>query len=137
MSGKALATELGHPQTTELTRLGGYSPLDLTVKVKMRDGHKCVLIGYQDTDHPFPDENIPSVFLKACHILLGAVSKFDEDPKSDSFMSAATTFDILANYACPPKETFEDLQNQLDDPSNGMMLQSDARDAYDRFFHGA
>lgn len=48
-------------------------------------------------------------------------------------MSAITTFDILANYTRLSKETFEDLQNHLDDPSNGMMLESNAHEAYDRF----
>lgn len=49
-------------------------------------------------------------------------------------MSATTAFDILANYTRLPTTTFEDLRNHLDDPSNGMILQSDAHDAYDKFF---
>ena len=49
-------------------------------------------------------------------------------------MSAMTTFDILANYTRLPMTTFEDLQDHLDDPSNGMMLEIQAHKAYDDFF---
>ena len=49
-------------------------------------------------------------------------------------MSATTTFDILANYARLPNETFEDLQNNLDDPSNGMSLESNAHKSFDMFY---
>ncbi len=49
-------------------------------------------------------------------------------------MSAMTTLDILANYTRLPMTTFEDLQDHLDDPSNGMMLEMGAHKAYDHFF---
>ena len=45
-----------------------------------------------------------------------------------------TTFDILANYTRLPMMTFEDLQDHLDDPSNGIMLEIQAHKAYDDFF---
>ncbi len=49
-------------------------------------------------------------------------------------MSAMTTLDILANYTRLPMTTFEDLQDHLDDPSNGIMLEIGAHKAYDHFF---
>ncbi len=45
-----------------------------------------------------------------------------------------TTFDILANYTRLSMTTFEDFQDHLDDPSNGMMLELQAHKAYDDFF---
>src|SRR6266567_618933 len=61
-----------------------YRLVDLPIKVMMRDRHKCIITVYQDVSHPLPDENVPSVFLKACHILRRAVGKFDKDHKSNS-----------------------------------------------------
>ena len=44
--------------------------------------------------------------------------------------SAVTTLDILVNFTRIP---VEDLHSHLDDPSNGMMLQSDTHISFDRF----
>ena len=49
------------------------------------------------------------------------------------FKSALTTFDILVNFTRLPVQTLEELHDQIDHPSNGMLLQQDARDAFDRF----
>ncbi|KDR80327.1 hypothetical protein GALMADRAFT_242700 [Galerina marginata CBS 339.88] len=102
--------------------------------VMMRDGHRCILTGFQSVNHPFPDKNALSLFLEVVHIFRRAVGNFDEDTESDSYISAMTTFDILANYFRIPRKTFEDLQDHLDDPSNGMILEKNAQMAYDRFF---
>ena len=48
-------------------------------------------------------------------------------------MSATTTFDIFVNYTRFPIEMVEDLENHLDDPSNGISLENDAHDAFDMF----
>ena len=49
------------------------------------------------------------------------------------YLSALRTFDILRNYAAMPVESIEDIARIIDDPSNGMMLQIDARDGFDEF----
>ena len=49
-----------------------------------RDGHRCVLTGFQDYNHPSPDKNTPRFFLEACHILRIEIGRVDTDPESDS-----------------------------------------------------
>ncbi|KAG5637124.1 hypothetical protein H0H81_005717 [Sphagnurus paluster] len=118
--------------------------------VMVRDGCACVLTGFQDPSHPALDENVPDFHLEATHMLYRAIAKFDDDPASDSvgclsvqilnltgrtllyiqFKSAATTFEILVNFTRIPVQTLEELKSHLDDASNGMMLQGDARDGF-------
>ena len=43
------------------------------------------------------------------------------------------TFDILRNYANLPVETLQDLANIIDDPSNGMSLETNAHAGFDEF----
>ena len=117
-----------------------------------RDGHQCILTGFQDISHPSPDKNTPRVFLEACHILLRRdICIPDTDRESDSVgcpMSKYTSLEVdlisssrlllqhLTYFRIipVPMTTFEDLQGHLNDPSNGMMLQGDAHKAYDDFF---
>ncbi|KAF8874715.1 hypothetical protein CPB84DRAFT_1797264 [Gymnopilus junonius] len=102
--------------------------------VIIRDGYACVLTGFQDSSHPKPAEGIPRLGLVGAHILPRAIGAFDNDHDSGSFQSAMTMFDILVNFACLPVQTLEELRGKLDDASNGMTLQYDAYDAFDRFY---
>jgi hypothetical protein len=49
------------------------------------------------------------------------------------YISALTTFDILRHYADLPIESIEDTANVIDDPSNGLALQKDVHNGFDRF----
>ena len=120
-----------------------------------RDGYKCVVTGYKDFTHPKLDESDPEMYLHASHILRRAIGSYKNEHTSDSvghlsvqsiayrlpdlfyffrqFKSAVTTFDILRNFTRIPVEKLEDLHSELDDPSNGMMLQIDTHNSFDRF----
>jgi hypothetical protein len=45
-----------------------------------------------------------------------------------------TTFDILVNFTRLPLQTLEELHENLDDPSNGMILQGDAHRGFDKLY---
>ncbi|KAF8076873.1 hypothetical protein FPV67DRAFT_436472, partial [Lyophyllum atratum] len=81
----------------------------------MRDGYTCVLTGFQDSSHP------------------KAIGQFDKDHNSKSFKSAMTTFDILVRFTCLSVQTLEELHDQLGNPSNGLTLEINAHDAFDRY----
>jgi hypothetical protein len=49
------------------------------------------------------------------------------------YYSAVTTFDILRNYANLSQETISDLEDVIDDPSNGFLLELNAHVGFDRF----
>ncbi|TDL22561.1 hypothetical protein BD410DRAFT_748283 [Rickenella mellea] len=102
--------------------------------VLKRDGYTCVLTGFQDFSHPAPTDNTLSLGLEASHILRRSIGNFDPDHKSDSFKSAVTTFDILVNFSHLSVDKLEELHSHLDDPSNGMMLERNAHDAFDKFY---
>ncbi|KAG5649626.1 hypothetical protein H0H81_002791 [Sphagnurus paluster] len=101
--------------------------------VMIRDGYTCVITGYQDSSHPNPVEDTARVRLVAAHILRRAIGEFDEDHNSKSFKSAVTTFDILVNFTRLPVKTLEELGDQLDNPSNGLILEKNAHEAFDSF----
>jgi len=44
-----------------------------------------------------------------------------------------TTFDILRHYASLPATTIEDIAKVIDDPSNGMTLESNAHVGFDDY----
>ena len=48
-------------------------------------------------------------------------------------LSALTTFHFLRNYAALPVDTLADFAKIIDDPSNGMALQSDAHQGFNNF----
>jgi hypothetical protein len=45
-----------------------------------------------------------------------------------------TTFDILVKFTQLSAETLEELHDQLDSPSNGMILEMNAHKAFDKFW---
>ncbi|KAF8076872.1 hypothetical protein FPV67DRAFT_1472998 [Lyophyllum atratum] len=99
----------------------------------MRDGYTCVLTGFQDSSHPKRAQGIPKVPLVGAHILRRAIGQFDKDHNSKSFKSAMTTFDILVRFTCLSVQTLEELHDQLGNPSNGLTLEINAHDAFDRY----
>lgn len=102
----------------------------------VRDGYTYVIIGRQDLSHPSPDptSDFYPVSLEVCHNLPRVISSFDNDRKSDSFTSAVTSFDILANFTGLPVTVLDELHGTLDDPSNGLLLAGDAHKAFDQFY---
>jgi hypothetical protein len=49
------------------------------------------------------------------------------------YLSALTTFDILRNYADLPIKSIEDIVDVIDDPTNGLALEANAHNGFDRF----
>ncbi|KXN86444.1 hypothetical protein AN958_10100 [Leucoagaricus sp. SymC.cos] len=110
--------------------------------VMRRDGYTCVLTGFQDVSHPKPAKGIFKTRLIVAHILRRSIGQFDSDHNSKSvghlstqsaFKSALTTFDILVNFTRLPVQELGELQNAIDDPSNGMTIESNAHYAFDSF----
>ena len=131
-----------------------YRIVDFLRKLTIRDGYTCVVTRFQDLLHPNPNADVLVTGLDGAHILPRAISAFDKDHTSKSvcpfpfkaryladqtsfiifqFKSALTTFDILVKFTHLLVETLEDLHAEIDYPSNGMLLQKDAHDAFDRF----
>lgn len=52
------------------------------------------------------------------------------------FLSAVASFDILRNYANLPYKDISELVNLIDDPSNGMALDSTPHDGFDAYDWG-
>ena len=44
-----------------------------------------------------------------------------------------TTFDILRNFASLSPEAIQELEDNIDDPLNGILLGMDAHNGFDRF----
>ena len=132
-----------------------YCFADFLIKVIRRDGYRCILTGVQDVLRPNRVKGTCAVRLVVAHILHRALGRFDDDHNSDSvrhlliqgrefadpgssfffiqYKSAVTTFDILRNFTRLSAQTLEQLTAELDNPLNGMTLQSDAHDAFDEF----
>jgi hypothetical protein len=51
----------------------------------------------------------------------------------NQYNSAVTAFDILRNYASLSEKSLQDLEDNIDDPANGVLLGSDAHNGFDKF----
>ncbi|KAK7676795.1 hypothetical protein QCA50_020263 [Cerrena zonata] len=92
--------------------------------VRERDGYECVITGYREHHHPERGE----VFsVPATHILDRAIATFDSDKDSDSYASAMVTYNILTHFSRLSSEEIESLQTLVDDVSNGVLLEYNAR----------
>ncbi|KIM73428.1 hypothetical protein PILCRDRAFT_15225 [Piloderma croceum F 1598] len=98
--------------------------------VILRDGYRCAVTGHYDTEHPkIPeDEDETQVDLLAAHILRRAIAVFKG---TDNNSDEVRTF--LRNYADLRIESIEDIANIIDDPSNGLALEANAHNGFDRF----
>lgn len=97
-----------------------------------RDGYRCIATGKADAAHP--DAQDPFRYLLiGCHIIRRAISIYDSKGDQDAYNSAVTTFDILRNYASLSSDDIQKLEDNIDDPSNGFLLSSDAHIGFDRF----
>jgi hypothetical protein len=124
------------------------------IKLLKRDGYRCVLLGCADLSHPLyknsTSDSEPLLTLEGCHIIRRAIALFDSKddgsavrPRSadpdllnlipSEYQSAVTTIDILRNYADISETTLTNLTNLIDDASNGLLLQSDAHNSFDKF----
>ncbi|KAF8157166.1 hypothetical protein B0H34DRAFT_808436 [Crassisporium funariophilum] len=102
--------------------------------VKKRDGYKCVVTELISYDHPRRRQlNQVAVTLESSHILCRALGNFKGGLTSQSFKSALITFDILVNFTGLLVENLEDLGDLIDQPTNGMLLQHDAHNGFDKF----
>ncbi|KIJ91979.1 hypothetical protein K443DRAFT_126075 [Laccaria amethystina LaAM-08-1] len=98
-----------------------------TGDARLRKIYTCVVTELYDVSHPAPnpDPDLYSVDLEACRILRRVIDNFDKDHESDSFISAATSFDLLVKFTGLPVTELGELHEIFDDPSNGMLLASD------------
>ncbi|KAF8157155.1 hypothetical protein B0H34DRAFT_798460 [Crassisporium funariophilum] len=102
--------------------------------VKARDGYKCVVTGSISEDHPrLLQLKQPEFKLESSHILCRALGNFKSSHTSQSFKSAAITFDILVNFTGLLVKNLEELSDLIDHPTNGMLLQLDAHHGFDKF----
>ncbi|KAF8157156.1 hypothetical protein B0H34DRAFT_712505, partial [Crassisporium funariophilum] len=102
--------------------------------VEKRDGYKCVVTGIISYEHPRRRQlNQVAVTLESSHILCRALGNFKGGPTSQSYKSALITFDILVNFTGLLVENLEDLGDLIDHPTNGMLLEYNAHDGFDRF----
>ncbi|KAF8903721.1 hypothetical protein CPB84DRAFT_1774008 [Gymnopilus junonius] len=93
--------------------------------ILLREGYECPVTGANDDRHPSTKDNTTG--LQGVHILPRSIADFDSDPHSLSFKSAAATFDILVNFTRLPVTNLDDLKSFIDQPSNRILLQVDAR----------
>jgi HNH endonuclease len=49
------------------------------------------------------------------------------------YKSAMTAFDILQNYASLSEKSLQDLEDNIDDPTNGFLLAQDPHSGFDKF----
>jgi hypothetical protein len=113
------------------------------------------LTGRIDAAHPDyqdPEDNV--YVLIGTHIIRRAIAIYDSQGDKDvvsfpviilerneslscylckQYNSAVTTFDILRNFAHLSPEALQELQDNIDNPSNGFLLAGDSHNGFDRF----
>ncbi|KAF8157145.1 hypothetical protein B0H34DRAFT_489037 [Crassisporium funariophilum] len=102
--------------------------------VEKRDGYKCVVTGFISDDHPrLLQLKQPGYTLESSHILCRALGNLKGGLTSQSIKSALITFDILLNFTGLLVKNLEELSDLIDHPTNGMLLEYNAHDGFDRF----
>jgi hypothetical protein len=96
--------------------------------VNRRDGYRCVISGVWDGAHKPAGVQQGWVTLEAAHILKRAVGVFTMDRAH----TAAATWNIIRHYSGMSEEIIQNMERLVDDPSNGMMLQRDIHDIFDK-----
>ncbi|KIM46724.1 hypothetical protein M413DRAFT_261455 [Hebeloma cylindrosporum] len=99
----------------------------------IRDGYTCIVTGAQDEAHPAPIRGGFKCNLVAAQILRGRFGNFGKGQTSQSIKSALRTFDILVNFTGIPVKTLDELHTLIDHPSNGIMLEPNARVSFNNF----
>ncbi|KAG1795993.1 uncharacterized protein HD556DRAFT_1471324 [Suillus plorans] len=97
-------------------------------QVNRRDGYKCVVSGIWDGAHRPAGVEQGWVNLQATHILKRAVGVFTMDRTH----TAAATWNIIRHYSGLSEETIDNMERLVDDPSNGMMLEWNTHDNFDK-----
>ncbi|KAG2139217.1 hypothetical protein DEU56DRAFT_800175 [Suillus clintonianus] len=96
--------------------------------VNRRDGYRCVVSGLWDGPHVPAGLDQGYVTLNGAHIMKRAVGVFTMDRAH----TAAATWNIIRHYSGMSEETIQNMERLVDDPSNGMMLQHDIHDIFDK-----
>ncbi|KAG1894687.1 uncharacterized protein F5891DRAFT_1061703 [Suillus fuscotomentosus] len=96
--------------------------------VNRRDGYKCAVSGIWDGAHIPAGVEQGWITLQATHILKRAVGVFTMDRAH----SAAATWNIIQHYSGMSEETIQNMERLVDDPSNGMMLERNIYDHFDK-----
>ncbi|KAG1727218.1 hypothetical protein EDB19DRAFT_1914304 [Suillus lakei] len=96
--------------------------------VNRRDGYRCVVSGVWDGPYMPAGVDQGVVTLIGAHILKRAVGVFTMDRAH----TAAATWNIIRRYSGMSEETIQNMERLVDDPSNGMMLQRDIHDNFDK-----
>ncbi|KAF5378070.1 hypothetical protein D9615_007499 [Tricholomella constricta] len=99
-----------------------------------RDGYRCIVTDSVDEAHPNHQGPYDVVYeLKGCHIIQQAIAIHNSEGDQDVSNSAVTTFDILRNYASLSPEAIQELEDNIEDPYNGILLAVDPRYGFERF----
>ncbi|KAF5378191.1 hypothetical protein D9615_007500 [Tricholomella constricta] len=106
---------------------------DFRGQLLLRDGYRCAVTGVVDINHPKKHQEREAFTLEGCHIIRRAIAVYNSEGGKDVYNSAVTTFDILRNFASLSSEAVQELENNIDDPSNGILLTSHAHSGFDRF----
>lgn len=98
------------------------------IEVNRRDGYRCVVSGVWDGAHRPAGANQGIVTLIGARILKRAVGVFTMDRAH----TAAATWNIIRHYSGMSEETIQSMERLVDDPSNGIMLQGDIHNNFDK-----
>ncbi|KAF8326936.1 hypothetical protein F5887DRAFT_1084097 [Amanita rubescens] len=90
--------------------------------LKERQGNKCAVIVK-------PPGRIKTI---GTHIIRRSIAKADNS-NAGLHISLPATWDILRHYADLSEDTIRDLENIIDSPSNGILLQTEMHDGFDNF----
>jgi len=90
--------------------------------LKERQANKCAVIVK-------PPGRIKTI---GAHIIRRSIAKADKS-NAGLHISLPATWDILRHYADLSEDTIRDLENIIDSPSNGILLQTEMHDGFDDF----
>ncbi|KAG1723537.1 uncharacterized protein EDB91DRAFT_1172556 [Suillus paluster] len=115
--------------SANLERHSGFrSDVHPTVRKVAFNGYRCVVTGMWDGEHRPASSDQPWITLTGAHILKRAVGVFTLERAH----TAAATWNIIRHYSGMSKETIQDMERLVDDPSNGMMLKHHTHIVFDK-----
>ncbi|KAG2355586.1 hypothetical protein BDR07DRAFT_1381420 [Suillus spraguei] len=99
-----------------------------SLQVNQRDGYRCIISGVWDGAHKPASIKQGWVTLQAAHILKWAVGVFTMDQAH----TAAATWNIIRHYSGMSEETIQNMERLVDNSSNGMMLEYNIHNIFDK-----
>ncbi|KAG2336789.1 hypothetical protein BDR05DRAFT_953117, partial [Suillus weaverae] len=96
--------------------------------VNQWDSYRCIVSGVWDGPYMPASADQGIVTLIGAHILKCAVGVFTIDQAH----TAAATWNIIWHYSGMSEETIQNMEMLVDNPCNGMMLQHDIHDNFDK-----